>query len=334
MASYIQRRKFLAALGGAAAWPLAARAQQGERMRRIGVLMPFAEDDPDSQPRAKAFERGLNELGWREGQNVQIDYRWAAGEVDRMATNAMEVVGSAPDVILAATTTALEAAYRATHTVPIVFVVVSDPVGGGFVSNLPHPGGNVTGFTNVEPSLGGKWLELLKEVAPRVARVALMYNPRTAPSGGDYFLRPFEAAAASLAIKPIAAPVHDVAAIEDTVAALARQPDSGLIAMPDIFTTVNRDRIISLAARFRVPTIYPYRYFAVGGGLMSYGVDNLEAFRRSASYVDRILKGEKTADLPVQAPTKYEFVINLRTAKALGLQIPDKLLALADEVIE
>jgi putative tryptophan/tyrosine transport system substrate-binding protein len=311
----MRRREFITLLGGAVAvWPLTARAQRTERMRRIGVLVGSAESDPESVPRVTAFERGLTELGWVSGRNVLIDYRWAAGEYAHMQGLAKELVELQPDVLLASSTPVVAALARETGTIPIVFVVVSDPIGSGFIESLARPGGNMTGFINIESSLGGKWLELLKETAPRISRVAVMFNPDTAPHA-EYYVRPFEGAAASLAVKPSTAP-------------------SGLIVLPDTFTTVHRRAIISAAASSNVPAIYPFRYMAGDGGLISYGVDLVDLYRRAAPYVDRILKGGKPADLPVQQPTKFEFAINLKTAKALGLDVPSALLARADEVIE
>jgi putative ABC transport system substrate-binding protein len=302
-------------------------------MRRIGVLMGSAESDLESVPRVTAFERGLMELGWVSGRNVLIDYRWAAGEPAHMQVLAKELVELQPDVLLASSTPVVAALGRETGTIPIVFVVVSDPIGSGFVESLPRPGGNMTGFINIESSLGGKWLELLKELAPRVSRVAVMFNPDTAPHA-KYYLRPFELAAPSLAVKPSTLPVRSVSDIERAIFDLGHVPASGLIVLPDTFTTVHREVIISAAANSNVPAIYPFRFMAGDGGLISYGVDLIDLYRRAAPYVDRILKGGKPADLPVQQPTKFEFVINLKTAKALGLDISPTLLARADEVIE
>ena len=330
----MNRREIITLLGGAAAaWPLGARAQRTEGMRRIGVLMGGAESDPESAPRVTAFERGLTELGWASRRNVLIDYRWAAGEPAHMQVFAKELVELQPDVLLASSTPVVAALGRETGTIPIVFVVVSDPIGSGFVKSLSRPGGNMTGFINIESSLGGKWLELLKEVAPRISRVAVIFNPETAPHA-DYYVGPFEVAASSLAVKPSTVPVRSVTALEQAIFDLGRAPASGLIVLPDTFTTVHRGVIISAAASSNVPTIYPFRFMAGDGGFISYGVDLIDLFRRAAPYVDRILKGEKPADLPVQQPTKFELVINLKTAKALGLDVPPTLLARADEVIE
>jgi len=334
MASYIARRKFLATLGGAAAaWPLSARAQQSGRVRRMGVLMGLAEGDPEGKVRAAVFERALQELGWTGGRNISIDYRWAPGDSEQTRVAAAELLSLAPDVILAHATPATVALHRATRTVPVVFVVVSEPVTQGFVESLAHPGGNITGFTNLEPTLGAKWLELLKEIAPSVTRVALMSNPDIAPYT-ILFSRSAEAAAQKIDVALIAAPVHEPAEIEAVLTMLGRQPGSGLVLFPDLFTTAHRKLIFDLAARYRVPAISAFRYQSNEGGLVSYGVDVRDQFRQSAAYVDRILRGENPASLPVIQPTKFEFVINLKAAKGLGLTVPDKLLALADEVIE
>jgi putative tryptophan/tyrosine transport system substrate-binding protein len=330
----MSRRQFLRLLGGgAAAWPLAARAQQGERVRRIGVLMNMPADDPEGQQRAKAFETGLQELGWIRGRNLEIVYRWAPHDTN-LRTQASELVAAQPDLILGNTTPALTALQQETRTIPIVFVQVIDPVAQGFVASLAHPGGNITGFSAYELSgIGGKWLGLLKEVAPRVVRVGLLFNPNTAPYA-HYFLRSFEAAASSFAVEAIPTPVHGTSELERAVAAFAVEPNAGLIAMPDVFTTVHRDLIISLAARHRLPALYTLRLFAVNGGLVSYGIEPTDVLRQAATYVDRILKGAKPAELPIQLPTKYTLVVNLKTATALGLTIPESFLQRADEVIE
>jgi putative ABC transport system substrate-binding protein len=329
----MKRRKFITLLGGAAAWPLAARAQQAG-IRRIGVLMGWAENDPEAKSDLAAFVQGLEQLGWAGGRNLRIDYRWAGGNADLMRTFAKELVELQPDVILANTTPVTAALQRETHTIPIVFVIVSDPVGAGFLASLPRPGGNITGFINIESSLGGKWLELLIEIAPRVKRAAIMFNPDTAPAGGSYFLAPFEAAARSFAAEPITAPVRSDAEIERVITQLGREQGSGLVLMTDGFIFVHRKSIISLAARNNVPAIYAESVSAKDGGLLSLGANYLDVFRRAAPYIDRILRGEKPADLPVQVPTRFELVINLKTAKALGLTVPPSLLARADEVIE
>ena len=329
----MKRRKFITLLGGAvAAWPLAARGQARKRMRRIGVLMSFAVNDPEAQSRVAAFENGLQELGWIKGHNLRIEYRWADNP-DVLRTYAIELVGMAPDLILANSTPVMAALQEQSHAIPIVFTQVTDPVGKGLVTNLAHPGGHLTGFTSFEFSVGTKWLETLKEVAPRVTRVALVFNPQTAPFA-DLFWRPVEAAAPSFGVVPISAGALTFAEFERLVDAFAREPSGGLIVLPDVSTLNYRDGLIGLAARHRLPAIYPERIFATSGGLLSYGSDVSDVFRRAAGYVDRILKGEKPANLPVQSPTKYELVINLKTAKALGLEVPPTLLATANEVIE
>jgi putative tryptophan/tyrosine transport system substrate-binding protein len=333
--SEMRRREFITLLGGAtAAWPLAARAQQPDRLRRIGVLMGIAESDPARPAFLSAFTRALQDLGWRDGANIRIDYRWGAGDSDRIRSFARELVELKPDLIVGQTTPVVAALKQQTRTVPIVFIQVSDPVGSGFIAGIAEPGGNITGFTNLESSMSSKLLELLKEIAPGIARVALLFNPETAPDGGSYFLRPVEAAAPALKVKIIPAPAHSAAEIDAAIASLAREPGAGLIVMPDVFVLAHRDQILALAEQYRLPAAYAYRFFAAGGGLISYGTDLADLFRRAAPYVDRILKGAKPADLPVQQPIKFEFVINLKTARALGLDVPDRLLALADEVIE
>jgi len=331
--SDVRRREFITLLGGGAvAWPVAARAQQSEQMRRIGVLMGLVASDPEAQSRVAAFENGLRELGWVKGRNLSIEYRWA-GDGSVLRDHAAELLGMGPDLILANSTPVTAALWEQSGAVPIVFTQVTDPVGQGLVPNLAHPGGNLTGFTSFEFSIGTKWLEALKQTAPHVTRVALVFNPQSAPSA-DLFLRPVEAAAPSLSVVPIGAAVRDSDDVDRMFDALAREPDWGLMVLPDISMTNYRKAIIALAARHRVPAVYPFRYFAASGGLMSYGTDVAEVFWRAAAYVDRILKGERPGDLPVQAPTKYELVVNLKTAKALGLTVPPTLLALADEVIE
>jgi putative tryptophan/tyrosine transport system substrate-binding protein len=330
----VDRREFITLLGGAmAAWPLSARAQEGDRMRRIGVLLGVAERDLEAQARVLAFRQGLHDHGWTEGRNVRIDWRWAAAEPERMRTYAAELVALAPDVILANTTPVVAALLQATRTITIVFVQVVDPVGSGFVSSLARPGGNVTGFITFEFSMGGKWLQTLKQIAPRVKRVALVFNPDTAPFGRS-FVKVVEDAAPSFAVEATALPVRADAEIERAVAAFATRPDGGLIVLPDIFNTSHRETIVALAARHGLPAVYPFRYYATSGGLVSDGVDEADLYRRSASYVDRIIKGGKAGELPVQAPTKFELVINLKTAKALGLDVAPGFSARADEVIE
>jgi putative ABC transport system substrate-binding protein len=330
----IKRREFITLLGGAAAWPATARAQQTGGLRRIGVLLGIAKGDPQAVAGLAAFTKGLAELGWTDGRNVQIDYRFGATDVGGMQTFAKELISLQPDVLLGQATPATAALQRETRTIPIVFVVVSDPVGSGFVANLPRPGGNITGFINFEDSLSGKWVQILKDVAPGISRAALLFNPDTAPYF-KYYLQSFEAAANSSAIEPVAAAVRTDADITRIVTNLGDR-EAGLVMMPDVFlqTQRNRDLIISLSARYRVPTIYPYRYIVNAGGLISYGVDNADLYRRAAAYVDRILKGARPADLPVQLPTKFELAVNLKTAKALGLTVPPNMLATADEIIE
>ena len=298
------------------------------------MLTGFAENDPEGRAQLSGFTRGFQELGWTEGRNVRMDARWPAGSVDRMRMFAKELVSLQPDVILAQTTPVVAALQRETRTIPIVFVTVADPVGQGFVESLPRPGGNVTGFIFTEGAMGGKWLELLKEIAPDVKRAAIMFNPDTAPGGGLYFLSSFEAAARSLKVEPITAAVHSDAEIETAITSLGREPGGGLVVIADIFLLVHRAPIILGAARNNLPAVYQVRAFPRDGGLLSYGADAVDIFRRSASYVDLILRGAKPADLPVQVPIKFEMVINLKTAKSLGLEIPAALLARADELIE
>jgi putative ABC transport system substrate-binding protein len=328
----MRRRDFVTLLGGAAtAWPLAARAQQSEPMRRIGVLMAFNENDPEPQAWLSGFMQGLAELGWTYGRNLRMDVRWSAGEVDRMRMFAKTLVD--PDVILANSTPVTALLQRETRTIPIVFVAVTDPVGANFVASLPRPGGNITGFGDAETAMVGKWLELLKEIAPGINRIAAMFNPDTAAGGGSYFLAPLEAGAQLLKVELITARVHSDAKIEQTISSLGREP-GGLIVVPDGFMVVHRAPIISLAARYNVPAVYWQSLFAKGGGLLSYGADYSDLFRRAAPYVDRILRGTKPSDLPVQLPVKFKMSINLNTAKALGIEVPSQLLAQADEVIE
>jgi putative ABC transport system substrate-binding protein len=334
----MKRRQFIAALGGAATasafWPLAVHAQTSDRIRRVGMLIGYAENDPETQARLAAFRQGLETLGWTEGRNVVIDYRFAPAGPDQAQSFAKELVALRPDALVGNSTPATAALLQETRTIPIVFVGVSDPVGSGFVASIARPDGNTTGFTNFEPSLTAKWLEMLKEIAPATVRVAVLFNPRTAPGGGSFFLGPFESVARSFAVEPIAARVTDDAEIESAFASIARESGGGLIVMPDAFTTVHRKLIIEQAAVRRLPVIYPYHYQAAEGGLMAYGVDTVDLLRRAALYVDRILKGDKPADLPVQAPITFQLVINLKTAKALGLSVPLTLQTRADEIIE
>ena len=331
----MKRREFITLLGGGAAvaWPLAARTQQPERVRRIGVLMASAPDDLESQARIAAFLQGLQQLGWADGRNVRIDTRWATTDADDIRRHAAELAALAPDVLVAATGTVTAAPLlQATRTVPIVFVQVIDPVGAGFVVSLARPGGNATGFTIYEYGMSGKWLELLKEIAPRMARAAVLRDPAIASGIGQFAAA--QAVAPSLGVELSPVDVRDAGEIERAVTAFARSPNGGLIVTASALATRHRDLIIALAARHRLPAVYSYRYMVAAGGLVSYGPDSLDQYRRAAGYVDRILKGEKPADLPVQAPTKYALVLNLKTAKALGLDIPTTVLSRADEVIE
>jgi putative tryptophan/tyrosine transport system substrate-binding protein len=331
----MQRREFITLLGGAAAaWPLPVRAQQPDRMRRLGLLMGYAENDPLSQPWIATFLQGLSELGWSDSRNLHIDYRWTNADVERIKPFAKELVALKPDVILANSTPVTAALQRETTDIPIVFVNVADPVGAGYVASLARPGGNITGFMNFEDSMGGKWLELLKEVAPTVKRAAIMFNPDTAPGGGVYFLHSFEAAGAALGVKPIVASVRSLSEIEKIIGDLAREPAGGLVLTPDIFLLVNRKQVMTLAERHKLPVVYWLGVYAKEGGLLGYGPDYHDQYRRAAGYVDRILKGEKPSNLPVQVPTKFELVINLKTAKALGLNVSLSLQQRADEVIE
>jgi len=334
MASHIGRRKFLATLlGGAAAWPLGARAQQPERMRRIGFIQVVPENDPEARARITALQQGLAALDWVEGRNIRIAYRFAVGDAARIQSHVTELVNSAPDLIVANGTPVVAALKQATATIPVVFAILNDPVGQGFITSLARPGGNITGFTMIEFEMVGKWLEMLREMAPGVRRAALMFNPETGPFY-TVFLRQFGAVPASIGTELAAAPVHNNADVEAVVAALARESDGGLIVAADAFNAAHRALIMTSVERHRVPAIYYLRQAVAEGGLMSYGPDTADIVRRSASYVDRILKGANPADLPVQAATKFELVINLPTARALGLEIPPTLLARADEVIE
>jgi len=329
----IGRRKLLVALGGAAvAWPLAARAQQAERMRRIGVLTPFASDDPAEQTNVLAFEQALAQLGWIDGRNARIDIHWGAGDPERIRRYAAELVALAPGVILAVASATTGPLLQATHTVPVVFVQVAEPVGAGFVETLSRPGGNATGFMLYEYGIGAKWLELLREIVPGVKRVAFLQTFAVAAGPGQFGAMQALAPSLGVEVRPIN--VRDAGEIEHAMTALARPANGGLIVAGAAAQRVHRDVIIKLAAQHRLPAVYSGRDFVTGGGLMSFGPDRVDQYRRAAAYVDRILKGEKPADLPVQAPTKYELVINLKTAKALGLTVPDSLLARADEVIE
>ena len=331
----MDRRAFVTVLGGSIlAAPFAAETQQTSQMRRIGVLMGLAESDPRAQARVASFRKGLQTLGWAEGRNARIDIRWTTtSDASALQRFAKELVALQPNVIVSHNTPTTAALRQHTSTIPIVFVVVSDPVGSGFVASFPRPGGNVTGFTNIEPTIAGKWLELLKEAAPLVTRVAFLFNPATAPYAESY-LKPFRAAAASVAVEAIATPVRDIAELETAIAAQARTHNGGLVVMTDSFLVSHRAKITALAARYRVPAVYPFRDFIDAGGLLFYGNDLLDSFQRAATYVDRILKGAMANDLPVQAPVKFELVVNVKAAKALGLTIPQTLLLRADTVIE
>jgi putative ABC transport system substrate-binding protein len=326
----MNRREIIALLGGAAAWPLAARAQQP---RRIGVLLlGDSQPDREAQARIAAFLETFQRLGWTDGRNVRIEYRWGAGNAERIKTSAAELVHSAPDVIVVSGNPALAELHRLTSTIPIVFAQTSDPVGSGFVAGLARPGGNITGFQDIDAAIGGKWLGVLKEAAPSLNRVAVLFNSDSAANVA--ILRAAEALAPSLGVRMTAAEVRDGGGIERAVAMFGSQPDSGLIVLPHPNTITNRGLIIILAARYRLPAIYPFRFFATEGGLMSYGDDQIDEWRGAATYVDRILRGEKPGELPIQAPTKFELVVNLKTAKALGLSIPAAFPLRADEVIE
>jgi putative ABC transport system substrate-binding protein len=328
----MKRREFIRLLGGtAAAGPLATRAQQPERVRRIGVLMGQPAADAEAAAFFSSFTQALHDTA---GSTVRMDVLWTSGEVDRIRMLAKELVALQPDVILSHGTAVTAALQKETQTIPIVFVIVSDPVGSGFVASLPSPGGNITGFINLEAQVGGKWLELLTQIAPRIKRVAMIFNPETAAGRGAYYGPSFEATALSLKVEPISSPVHNDAEIETVMTSLGRELGGGLVVMPDNFTINHRAPLILMAARNNVPAVYWYSAYAREGGLLSYGVDNADIFRRSASYVDRILRGAKPAELPVQVPTKYETLVNLKTAKELGLIVPPSLLVAADEVIE
>ena len=334
----MRRRDFMAVLGGAAVpsilWRSAACAQDGGEPRRVGVLSSLGESDPEARSMAASFHRALQEAGWIDGRNVRIEHRWAAGSVERLEAFAKELVGWRANVIVAHTTPSVIALRKETATIPIVFAQISDPIGAGFIANVARPGGNITGFSNFEASIGSKWIELLKETAPGVMRGAILFNPETAPYVGRYYQGPFEAAARSFGVQPSASPVRSGAEIASALAALQGEPPGGLIVMPDTFNIVHRQQIIELAARHRVPAIYPYGFAVREGGLISYGVDPVDLFRRAAGYVDRVLKGAKAAELPMRAPVKFELLINLKTANALALKIPQTLLATADDVIE
>ena len=330
----MRRREFIAGLGSAAAWPLAARAQRPGRVQRVGVLVALDETDPQGMARFSGFMHQLAELGWIEGRNLRMDFRWAAGNVDRMRLFAKELVSLKPDVILATSTPVAAALQEETRTIPIVFANLNDPVASGFVASLSHPGGNLTGLINVEATMGGKRLQLLTEIAPGMKRVAIMFSPNTAPYVTSYFQPSFEAAARLVQVEPIMAPVHSDAEIETVIRSLGREPGGGLITAPDNFLVNQRQTVISLAARNNVPAVYQISVFVRDGGLLSYGADDVDNYRRAATFVDRIFRGASPADLPVQLPTKFEMVVNLKTAKALGLEVPPSILLRATEVVE
>jgi putative tryptophan/tyrosine transport system substrate-binding protein len=329
----MRRRDFIKVIGSAVVWPFAARAQSAGLVRQVGMLMGFAESDLAAQSEVAAFRVALTKLGWMEGSNLRIDLRWGAGDASTIRSFAKELVELRPDAILGHTTPVIGAIARETQTIPIVFTVIADPIGSGFAASLARPGGNITGFSDASSVLGSKWVELLKEIAPHIVRIALLFNPATT-SPVEFYMPSIQAAALSFDVQVSAAPIHTKDDIEGVIAAQARSPGGSLIVMPDAFNAANRDLIIALAARFGVPVMYNGNYYAESGGLIAYGADRIEEFRQAAGYIDRILKGAKPADLPIQQPTKFDFVINPKTAKALGLTVPDKLLALADEVIE
>jgi putative tryptophan/tyrosine transport system substrate-binding protein len=328
----MERRRFITLLGATLASPLAARAQQADRVAHIGVLMGIGDSDPEAKPRVEALRKGLEELGWTEGRNVRLDYRWTAGDPDRTLLFAREIFELKPDIIVVHSSPAVAALRKLTSKIPMVFVLIADPIGSGFVESLAHPGGNVTGFMNAEAPMAGKWLGLMMEIAPKVKRVALIYNPRTSPY--QSFLREFDASARELGVQSVPTPVLDATEVERALHALGQQPDSAFFVVPDVFVQVHRALIIRLAEQYRLPAIYPYRFFPTSGGLLSYGFDTVVAFRQAASYVDKILKGASPADLPVQAPSTFKMVVNLKAAQAIGLTIPESFLVRADEVID
>jgi putative ABC transport system substrate-binding protein len=329
----IRRREFVTGLGSAAAWPVAAGAQQPERLRHVGVLMNVVQEDPGGPGDVMAFRQGLADLGWIEGRNIGIEFRWPGGDIERVRTFAKELVGLRPDVLVGRSTPTTAALQQETGTIPIIFVNVPEPVEQGFVQSLARPGGNITGFTNFEASIGGNWLQLLKEVDPRITRVAVIYNPQTAPFAG-LFLRLVNSAAPMFAVETVAMPISSDAEIEAALTTFAQQPSGGLIAIPDSFTAQHRNWIIALATRYRLPSLYSILSATPSGGLIAYAVDTRDTVQRAAGYVDRILKGAKPADLPVQQPAKFQLSINLKTAKAIGLDVAPDLLARADQVIE
>jgi putative ABC transport system substrate-binding protein len=331
----MKRRQFIRLLGGAAAvWPRTVMAQQPNRVRRIGILMELAADDPQARANIAAFQRGLHTLGWLEGSDLAVDYRWAPDDAVLVWKFAKELVQLRPELIVAGSSPVVATVLGETRSIPIVFVSISDPIGEGFVASFAHPGGNVTGFTNFESSMTGKWVELLTQIAPNLTRVAFLFNPQAAAGGGSYFLHSVDAAVSTFKVQAVMALVHDGEEIEASFAALAREPGAGAVLLPDIFTAAHYEMVVALSARYHVPTVYPYRFMVESGGLISYGVDIENLFERAATYVDRILKGANPADLPVQAPTKFELVINQKTAKTLGLTVPYTLLVNAETVIE
>jgi putative ABC transport system substrate-binding protein len=330
----MRRREFITLIGGAAVAASGAARAQHDRIRHVGVLMGYAEDDPDTRARMKAFREGFEQLGWKDGHNVRIAYRFGVGEIDRVRGYAKELVDLKPDVVVCETTPTLKAVADQTSTIPIVFISVTDPISNGFVTDLARPGGNITGFTNFEPTMGGKWIELLKKIAPASRRVGIIFNPTTAPGGGGFVLKSVAESAPALGVELLPFAVHNDEDIERAVTGLGREPGGALIIMLDVFTAMHRPAIIAQAAASRVPTIFPWRFGATDGGLASYGVDVADLHRRAADYVDRILKGTAPKDLPVQQPTKFELVINLKTARTLGIEVSPMLLATADEIIE
>jgi putative ABC transport system substrate-binding protein len=330
----MRRREFIILVGGVAAWPLAALAQQEERRRRIGVLIGLGAGDPEGQKWADALLKSLNALGWKQGENIQIDLRWGGSDAGRIETAAKELATSNPELIAVSTTPAVAAVVATKTRIPVVFTAVSDPIGPGFVSNLARPGGNVTGFMNVEGSIGGKWVELLKEVAPHISRVGVLYSSTTAKSQLAYYQSPIEAAGKTNGVTTQLAPWDDIKSLERVITAFAQRPDTGLIVVPTPHTNAERELIISLSRRYRMPAVYPFTFWISQGGLISYGVDLVDLHSRAAGYIDRILKGDRAGDLPVQLPTKFEMAVNLKTATAIGLTVPPRLISRADEVIE
>jgi putative ABC transport system substrate-binding protein len=330
----VRRREFITLVGGTAAWPLAARAQQGGSTRSIGLLMAFNDGDDEGRAWAVAFQKELEKFGWFAGRNIRIDYGWAGGDAQSRAEVAKKLLERQPELVVTQNTPTTQAVLQQSQTIPIIFANVADPVGGGFVANFSRPGGNITGFANFEGSLGGKWLELLTEIAPSVRRVATLFNPTTAPFVEHFFLPSFKAAAERLSVEAVVSPVRDVSELKSSVATLAKKPNGGLIPLPETFVNVHRLEVLSLAADHRLPAVYGYSFYAKLGGLLSFGPDPLNNFRRVTTYVDRVLRGERPIDLPVQAPDKYNLVINKKTANSLGLTVPPSLMVAADEVIE